>query len=62
VFQEHGQEHGFQGPGVGSVDPGLEVQAGQFEEAVKVSLVLPAQRPAELAPALPLLVPQVTVR
>ena len=43
VFQEHGQDHGFQGPGVGGVHPGLEVQAGQFKEPVQVDLVLAAQ-------------------
>jgi hypothetical protein len=60
VLQEHGR-HGFQGR-VRSVDPGLEVEAGRFKEAVQVGLVFPAQGPAEFLPALPLCFPHLTVR
>ena len=45
VLQEHTQKHGFQGPGVRGIDPGLEVQPGQLKEAVELRLVLPPAGP-----------------
>jgi len=61
MLKQHGQQHGLQGPGVGGVHPGLEVQPGQLEEPVEMRLVLPAQRPAEFLPAAPLLLPDMAV-
>jgi len=61
MLQEHTHKQGLQGPGVRGVDPGLEVEAGQFKEAVQVNLVLPAQGPAELLPALPFGFPHLAI-
>ena len=52
-LQQHGQEHGLQGAGLGSIDSGLKMQAGQLKEPVQMGLVLPAQGPAELLPSWP---------
>jgi hypothetical protein len=62
MLKEHGHEHGLQGPGVGGVNPGLEVQPGRLKEPVEVSLVFLPEGPAEFAPALPFLFPHLTVR
>jgi hypothetical protein len=50
VLQADGEEDRFQGPGVGGVSRGLDVQLGPVEEAVEGLLVFLAERPAEFLP------------